>query len=152
MDINNELLNEIIKDDGSYRDIYIHQIDLGDWEKLLLLTTQSGWKVKFLKDNEEADLKHFSAEKIFQMKKDVCFLLSINLEGIIINCHFFDENEIELDFTPSQIHTLDQTHAIFEFIRILSKFFNKNVFLAPENFIESPYLSISPNGQIETYL
>lgn len=151
MSINEQFLKNIFEDDGSYGDIYIHEVNLEDWEKLLELINQSGWMIKFLKDGEEVNPEYYGVKEIFQMRKDVVFLFSISFKEVIINFHFFNENEIEFDIFPREINTLEQINAVFDFMKILSKFFNKNIFLTPENSPEYPYLSINPHGQITVY-
>jgi hypothetical protein len=145
--INSKLLDQIFENDGSYRDLYVHKIELKDWEKIIQLI-KTNFKYKFLKDGDDINFETYDAASIFRERKDCGFTLSVDFKGIIINSHFFDEEEIEFDIYSREIDSIKKRNAVFEFMRFIAISINRSVSITPENSPESPYLEVSPEGEI----
>jgi hypothetical protein len=73
-------------------------------------------------------------------------LLSVNVCGVKINCHFFVSEEIELDVDPREIKGKQEHEAILEFIASLSQAIGKPALLTPENGVDIPFLSFEPEN------
>jgi hypothetical protein len=145
--INSKLLDQIFEKDGSYRDLYVHKIEMKDWETIIQLI-KTDYKYRFLKDGDEINFDIYGAASIFRERKDFGFTLSVDFKGIIINSHFFDEEEIEFDISPMGIDSPEKRMAVFEFMQFIAISINRSVSITPENSPEAPYLEISPEGEI----
>ena len=49
---------------------------------------------------------------------------------------FFSIDEIENDFFPEEVKTIEQHNLIIEYLKSISKILNKEVILTPENYSE----------------
>ena len=86
-------------------DIYVFDATLTDWQKLLNFVRSGSHQFSYVLDGMPAVLPHDAAD-IFRIRADVSVLLSVYLGGVVrVNCHFFDEAEIELDLQASEIQT-----------------------------------------------
>lgn len=124
----------IYHEDGSLRDIYIRNVTLDDWRR---------W-VEYVNINFRIDFKIGSAHLgnkidfdlvIAYWKDDKHEDLSacINLGDIIVNCFFFDKNEIENDITPKEIKSLEDHEKLLEYLKNISILLGRRVELTEEN-------------------
>jgi hypothetical protein len=59
--------------------------------------------------------------------------MSIEVDGILINCHFFTEQEIEFDIDPREITSEEKLSKVFEFMQRIGRLLQKEVIMTPEN-------------------
>ena len=136
LDINNwEDIKWIFEEDGALRDIYIQEITLLDWEKLL-----KGVNKKYDLIQAEKEVTIDVGEALAYLKKeiDIFETITINLDGIYINCHCFLENEIELDITPREISSFSDYKKLEKFMIFISSLLDKEVIIF--KFIQSANL------------
>ncbi|RZJ39720.1 MAG: hypothetical protein EON86_13885 [Brevundimonas sp.] len=120
--------------DGSWRDIYVLGTSAEDWRNALDAIRRECPNA-MLRSADPA----LSPTPIPDPAPDVRdmigqgALLVIDLNGIRVNCHFFDEAEIEFDIDPREIIGLEQVARLLEFMAILGKATGKPVLLTPEN-------------------
>ncbi|RCW40622.1 hypothetical protein [Paenibacillus prosopidis] len=98
MQIDKRIEDKIFEVDGSYRDIYVHDIDIVVWGELLDLIKKTDWQPQLYKDGYQEKINNYSARQIFDEKNDFAFTLTFEFKGIKVYSHFFDENEMELIF------------------------------------------------------
>ena len=77
---------EAFEQDGSLRDIYVLDTALDDWQKFIDFINQSNYKFSFFVGNK---LSPFPSEAGYIFEQKESLLLSISINGMIINCHFF---------------------------------------------------------------
>jgi len=121
--------------DGSYRDLYILDTDLSHWQRVINFLRGSEYRITFKVDNEVAALPEDVAE-IFRKRNETSILLTIEVDGIFINCHFFTEDEIEFDIDPREIKNEEKLNQLFEFMKKTGGLLEKEVRLTPENYQE----------------
>ncbi len=146
MNYNWENINWIFKPDGSLRDIYIQNTSIEDWGKLIDLL------------NSEYSLKYFSESKIdkdevLKYLKDEtgeveCGTVSIEIENIKINCHFFLIEQIEFDIEPSEIKTKSDFEKVLSFMKLISSTLKKQITLTGENEANFPLVKINSEENI----
>jgi hypothetical protein len=148
--ITNDVLNEVFYVDGSLRDIYVLNVSMNDWQKLFdWILRLSPWEVIFYKDGEETLYKETDVAKFFEEKEsDGVNLMSININGVLINCHFFSESEIEFDIDPKQVKSMSEANIVFEFMKSLSKLIGKESILTGENTPEYPLVTNQSDGTL----
>jgi hypothetical protein len=146
--IDSSMLDQIFENDGSYRDIYVHNSELRDWETIIELL-RNNYKCRLLKDGVEINFETYDAARIFRERGNFGFTLSVDFKGVIINSHFFEEDAIEFDIYPKEIgSSLEKRMTVFEFMQFVAISINRSVSITPENSPTLPYLEISPDGEI----
>ncbi|MFF3024832.1 hypothetical protein ACFVRR_19620 [Gottfriedia sp. NPDC057948] len=146
--LTNEVLDKVFFVDGSLRDIYVLDVNLDDWQKLIDWLRLSDWAIQFYIDGQENTNKITNVSKIFDEKKKKSVLMSININGVLINCHFFVEDEIEFDINPKEIIGLSEVSSVFEFMSKLSNVLGKEIILTEENFLEHPLVTVKSDGAL----
>lgn len=125
--------------DGSLRDVYIFGASESDWQELVSVALR--YPHRYLFNGIAIPVPSLSS--IFA-NRDGSHLLTIEVGGADINCHFFIPTEIELDIDPRQVLT-DATHEqILMFLESIARETCKKISLTAENSTESPLLIYEP--------
>lgn len=148
MEITNEVLDKVFFNDGSLRDIYVVDVNLTDWQKFYDWILTSSWDIVFYNNgqvtvNDETDVAHF-----FKVKENHRILMSININYVLINCHFFSEDVIEVDIDPKEVKSKTEAIVVFEFMKNLSRILDKQSILSGENSPEFPLVRVNPDGTL----
>ncbi|XRG80772.1 hypothetical protein V5E38_10910 [Rossellomorea sp. GAMAL-10_SWC] len=146
--ITNEVLDNVFFGDGSLRDIYILDANINDWQKLIDWLCLSDWAIEFYIDGQKNTNKIINVSKIFEEKKNKSVLMSIDINSVLVNCHFFVEDEIEFDINPKEIIGLNEASYVFEFMIKLSNIIGKEIILTEENLPENPLVTVKTNGTL----
>lgn len=134
---------EVFEVDGSWRDIYLLGTTTAHWDTLLEgLRSDYAHHLTYAANSEPTDPPTSSAD-IFQRRADFSPLLSINLDGLFLNSHFFCEEEIDFDLDPRELSTTT-FDALLRFLRWVGTRLQKVVMLTPENRRNIPLLVYLP--------
>jgi len=132
----------IFKPDGALRDIYVQDVNETDYRKVVNLLN-SEYKLKFgnsrVSQIDFSYLKKVWNDEAGQLESKY---VSIDLNGIIVNSHFFLEEQIEFDVDPKQIKSFTDLDQILNLMTDISKTIRKQVTLTDENTIEFPLIKI----------
>jgi hypothetical protein len=124
--------------DGSLRDIYVFDTSDSTWNVFFAAIINS-YPHKFFIDGVETSLPS-SYSSIKKIQNDATTMLSINVDGgLLANCHFFSEDQIELDICPSDIASPVDLENLQKFLFWLHNLVKLKVVLTHEN---SPELEI----------
>ncbi|GAA0338166.1 hypothetical protein GCM10008967_30560 [Bacillus carboniphilus] len=146
--ITNEVLENVFFIDGSLRDIYVLDADKDDWQKFYDWVLANPWEILFYKDGQIAEYKEKVVTNIFKDKENgTIHLMSIKLNSVLINCHFFSEEELELDIDPKDVKDIRAASTVFDFMRELSINLDKESILTGENCPENPLVSVRSDGK-----
>lgn len=127
--------------EGHYRDIYVLETDIKHWKTLLEYLAEGHYPLKYSVNDVELPLDT-NAWQIFRLwKTDKRANMSIDVSGIVVNCHFFDQNEIEFDIDPREVTDESKALAIFEFMSQIGAELQKDVFLTEENAQEDAWFT-----------
>ena len=126
---------EAFDHDGSLRNLYILKTDVNDWQTFIDFLRQSEYTLTFRQGEEFALPKR--AEAVFAKMQEIVPLLSINIGGIILNCHFCWEEDIELDLLPTEVNGPERCSVLFAFMVAMAQATGKDVILTPENLPET---------------
>jgi len=140
----------IFEPDGSLRDIYIQDVVIRDWEKLIDFLNIT-FDLKF-GDNNKIDKEYvirYLGDKTGKME---CKSLSIDINGITIKCYFFLSDQIEFDIDPNEIKSLEHFEAIESFMTSISKTLHNQVTLTDENTPKFPLIKIDVEKGINKVL
>ena len=128
--------------DGALRDVYLNDVSLSDWDRLISVAT--GFEHRYKVNGIAAQLP--DAATIFTAR-DVCHLLTVIVGSVQINCHFFVVSEIELDIDPREIQSEADHRSIFEFLEQLGLAIGKKLTVTPENSSNHPFVAYDPQHQ-----
>lgn len=144
-----KIKTDIYYSDGSLRDIYVLDSTIEDWKK---------W-IDFINENYQVKFKYFDNQGNKEIESKINFdevskywnnyENSISAEflvgEVLLQCYFFSIYEIENDFFPEEVKTIEQHHLIIEYLKSISKILNKEVILTPENYSAVPTKFITIN-------
>ncbi len=136
--LNWKSIEEYFKPDGALRDIYIYDANIELWNFFLNFVTSNFSFIFQYQDVERKTL--LSYEEIKKFQNDNPIVLKILLDKISINCHFFCEDEIELDIDPKEIDE-NNYNSLILFIENIGFNLNRNVIITDENSKESIFLT-----------
>jgi len=122
------LLKKHFEPDGSLRDVYIQGTIKKDWDNFIEYAKNLRYSYKV--NNEEKELS-LNLDSFWQQENQK--LLSLYIGNIQINCHFFGEEEIELDIDVRDFKR-DQDYLDFvDFIKQIGTKLAKDVIVTGEN-------------------
>ena len=142
----------IFEPDGSLRDIYVQDVTLNDWEKLIDFLN-SNYDIKFGEDksnqiDKEYVIKYLKDETGEMESK----ALKIDYDGINIHCYFFLPDQIEFDIDPKEIKTIMDFESIEKFMVSVSKTLKNQITLTGENSQEFPLFKIDFDKDVNKVL
>ena len=133
--------------DGRLRDIYLKDIDLYGWQSFIDFLRSTDAALDYYIEGVAAVLPT-SIDKVV-LDQDHPHLLSIHLDGVTVNCHFFLPEEIEMDLDPREIDNEAKAKVVFRFMSTVGRTLNKQVILTPENTEEQPIFKYEPGSGIK---
>lgn len=117
--------------DGQLLDINIFDTTAADWQTLLdFLPTK--FVCAYLEDHARVCTVPVYTT-IAERREFATLLLSIDIDGITINTHFFRTETIKFDILPNEVDTPEKADKIIGFMQSLSQLLKKDVFLDEEN-------------------
>jgi hypothetical protein len=129
--------------DGSLRDIYVLEVTVSDWQRVLDWLHTTPYPIEFYLDRQPAPLPH-DVSTVFEQRDETGAFLQIDVEGVILHCHFFWHKEVEFDLDPRQVDSKQKEQGITGFMRALGRLLDKEVVLTPENLETNPFLRYVP--------
>ena len=118
--------------DGSVRDIYVRQVSTEDWEVAYRWLLDK-YRHEFTRDGIRIDPPS-SVESIWRDRAVAFSHLTLRLDGLQVNCYFFESNDLELDFRPEQVDNEERFDAVTELMEGLGQLLlNKRVILTYQN-------------------
>jgi len=146
----------IFEPDGSLRDIYVQDISIDEWHKLIDFLN-SNYKLRYGITGDCRDSNQIDKDYIIEYLTDntgelECKSVTIYIEGVNINCHFFLPDQIEFDIDPKEIKSIDDYKKVEGFMISVSKTLRNQVILTGENEIKLPLIKIDINKGINKAL
>ncbi|AIY14005.1 MULTISPECIES: hypothetical protein [Cellulophaga] len=147
----------IFKADGALRAIYILNSSISDWKKVIAIINQK-YHVNFRNSDEGNFTKKIDDRLIIdyltnRKKTDETKLASILIGEIRLNCHFFQDDEIEFDINPKEINSIKDFELIESFMYDISETLGKEVILKYDDLdAEIPLIKIHVNKGIDEVL
>jgi hypothetical protein len=102
---------------------------MGDWQ-LLLDDLAAKYVSVYSEDGVATSLPRATA--LWQKKNDKSLSLEVLLGGFTINCHFFDDSQVQFNLLPEDVDSLEKAETVFGFMKELSLLLHKEVLLTPE--------------------
>lgn len=131
---------DIYYSDGSLRDIYVLDSTIEDWKKWFGFINKN-YQVKFKYFDNQGNKKIESKINFDEVSKywnnyENSISAEFLVGEVLLKCYFFSTDEIENDFFPEEVKTIEQHNLIIEYLKSISKILNKEVILTPENYSE----------------
>ncbi len=128
--------------DGTLRDLYVGDTDLGDWFGVARFLNSAGYTLRFT-GGWEGDAFPANVGRLFTGDPTVERTdLTVDVAGVRVVCHFFCVEHVELDLDPAEVVDATRLAAIFELMRGLAGATGKDVLLTPENLPERPIFRV----------
>jgi hypothetical protein len=132
--------------DGFFRDIYLFETNVEDWQKFLEFNKNR--RIKYSQDGQEKDIP--SACDLLN-NRDVSHLMLVDLAGIKICTNFICIEEIELYVDPLDITGDTQHVAVLTYVAQLAKALNRTAYITPESTQNNPILTFDPSKDNWTF-
>ena len=141
-----EEIKWIFEPDGTLRDIYVENVNIEDW-KILIDYLNANHILKYGPSNDNKIVNKADKDYLIKLLSDETGemelkTLSIIVENIIINTHFFTIDEIEFDIEPREINSETDYEKLLSFMNEISKILNKPLILTGENQIDFPLIKM----------
>jgi hypothetical protein len=136
--------------DGSWRDIYVFDTSIHNWQTVIDFLRSSSYEISYTFNSDELELPSrvediFESWNISRNISSVC--LSVSVASVILNCHFFSQEQIEFDIDPREIKSELHAKAVFEFMRQVGQLLDKEVILTHENEEDNPIFKVVPKAE-----
>jgi hypothetical protein len=129
--------------DGSWRDLYVRGASVKKWSSFLGALPSWPYRTEYRIGGEKAPLPP-DAGQVFRAKEKAASDLSIAVDAVVLNCHFFVEDELEFDLDPRQVDGAATFEALLGFMRRLGVLLEASVVLTPENLATRPIVEFDP--------
>jgi hypothetical protein len=126
-----EELCQEFEDDGGLRDIYAMEVDEAAWERAYRFLITQPSRVFRINDQEETPPS--TAKLCIGLRETASPLLLFQRGAIEFACHFFCEEEIELDFWPCAIDGQEGLDELCQFITELGRAAGRAIDVTHEN-------------------
>ncbi len=137
-----KICQQDFKFDGAWFDIYVFEITIKDWQSLFNVL-QTSYEFSYSIDGELQQLPK-QIKEVFLVRKSADPALSFPVGKILVNCHFFSENEIEFDIDPREVNSQIDLDALLIFLQQVGNAVHRPVILTPENGPKHPIISYEP--------
>ena len=130
-----ELQQYVYEVDGSWRDIYVLNATRADW-KTWAGFVNANYRVEFFDDEgtQHNQLDFAAMEYLWDSHGQANMLTAHCFVGaLVVNCHFFRDDELENDLDPSKITSCAVHQQLMDYLTRLSLALGKGVVLTWEN-------------------
>jgi hypothetical protein len=121
-----------------------------DWQRFIHFLRHAGYPLKLATLDEVGDLPQ-DVSTLFRDDDILPDTLSIQVHGMLLNCHFFTESEIELDLDPREVSDAEQWNHLRDFVLEMACALAMEVRLTEENWQEGIWFLFRPTGDFEFY-
>jgi len=150
MNISWQSVSSEFEPDGSLCDIYISSVTPADWQSVIDFIRQEACDVSYSIDGHSSSLPS-AVNEALSARKYASPLLTFRFGSIPFASHFFNDNEVEFDFTPNDICGQSEFDTLCEFIRRIGDLVSKPVSIAPENCREYAFIFYMPDTHEFSY-
>jgi hypothetical protein len=137
--------------DGSWRDIYVLETSVLDWQTMVEFLGSGVYEYSFSLDGETANLPACISD-LFDIEWASRGYLELRVGSVRISCHFFTESEIEFDLDPRDVKSSVEAEQVFAFMIQLGRLLNKEAILTLENFPQIPIFKFVPDSEQVEYI
>jgi len=100
-----------------------------EWQAVLDYLS-ANFAIAYSEDGVVLPLPRF--EEIRRKRNQRTVMLEILLSGLTLNCHFLDDDHIQLNILPEDVDSSEKADLVFRLMSGLANLLNKEVLLVPE--------------------
>lgn len=119
--------------DGALRDVYIAPASASLWNEFIEWVSRAGYSSEFWHGQRKKALPQELLEIKQLQQTDPTTLKLFLSAGVQINCHFFIDEEIELDIDPREIRDQEAFESLLIFLRAIATALKRNARVTYEN-------------------
>lgn len=142
-----QLKENLYFEDGSLRDIYVSGTTGDDWRKWtewVQRTFSTEWSVGRTKASAgTVDFPMISDRWKDENASHPLATLTVSLDHIRLNAHFFRAGEIENDLDPADMQTWGDHVRLLNYMKVMSYVLEKPVVLTPENTPDHALMTVN---------
>ena len=143
-----ELRAGVYEIDGSWRDIYVLHATREDWQHWIAHVNrhyQVRWEAEDHLDGRELDaIDAAYMERRWDAGFDALVQwANVFVGDIKLNCHFFVATQIDNDFDPAAIRSMEDHHRLMGYLVAISTALQKEVIVTAENVPEGIYIRVN---------
>jgi hypothetical protein len=131
--------------EGSWRDVCVPDASLQSWHLTVSAIPTAGFVSCFDGASEFPE----DVAQVLGRARDDGALWSVSAGRVGLNCHFFDESEIEFDLDPREVKGQSDFDSLLHFMQVVAKATAHCALLTPENMHDTPFIRVSPSGTLE---
>ncbi|OIQ18074.1 MAG: hypothetical protein BM557_07610 [Flavobacterium sp. MedPE-SWcel] len=146
-----EEIKWILIPDGSLRNIHIDNTTINDW-KLLIDFLDKGFVELFGKQHQiniENIDRNYIDYYLLNLENLDAETIHIRIDQVLINCHPYNETEIEFDISTKEIKSNIEFDLILKFMNIMRLKFQKPIRLTDVGEEDENLIIIHSNGKSE---
>lgn len=121
--------------DGSLRDLYVLDADIDIWQRTVDGIVASEYEWEYRIDGRRAALP--SIADVMSTGLDAIVFLQITAGRAAVNCHFFDDREVEFDVSPSDLADQSSLDDVLDFMSLVAAASGRSVRMTHENSPEA---------------
>jgi hypothetical protein len=137
--------------DGSLRDIYVHHVNLSDWQTAINAIRDEAISFSFLTGGQPAVFPNRVSSLFNIGPDDMLSCLHIGFGSGTLNCHFFSKDEIEFDLDPRDMNA-QMLPKLIQFMTLVGRALGKPVSLTHENNPEAEFMRFEPTSDRVEYV
>jgi len=141
---------ELFEWEGSWRDLYVLDAGVEGWRAFLAYLSGSNALYAYSYRGPAGSAPR--ADEIFGSSLEDRGLMEIRVGQIEMNCHFFEQNQIELDFDPRGVRGQKDLDQLVEFMTRVSRSVGLPVILSPKNVATKPLVTVDASSGTLTWL
>ncbi|RZJ03403.1 MAG: hypothetical protein EON89_11840 [Brevundimonas sp.] len=132
--------------DGSWRDIYILNTSLDDWQRVVDSLRGNSPPPRLLFDGASVPIPS-SIKSVFERGDDESRpVLHLKAGNISLKCHFFDIGEIEFDLDPREVLSEKGFGYLTTFMSQIANAAGKPAILTHENVRDAVIVNVQPSA------
>ncbi len=128
---------------GRLRDLYVLNTTVVDWQRFLQFLHESPYPLLFFVDDQPAAVPT-DVTWVFAQREARSPLLTIQVYGMMLHCHFFWDKDIELDLDPREVTDEYVLDHLLEFMTAIGVALDKEVRLTEENTPDTVLFRYNP--------
>jgi hypothetical protein len=129
--------------DGALRDIYVLDTTIEHW-RLLYDALHSTYSLEYSVDGQPRSIPS-TVDEVFSTWTTASPSLHFPIGGVVVACHFFCPEQIELDVDPREIGSSAAFDGLVGLLRLIGDSVNKRVIMSYESDEEHPFLIYEPS-------
>lgn len=133
-------VREWFEPDGSLLDAYVFDTTVADWQAFVDLVRSKGWWFAYSEDGRPRRLPA-RVEDVLARRGEMAVVLQVRpVPEVLVNVHFFTDEEIEADFSPEVLQGQERLDLLCSFLRAVGRRLGKPVVLTPESLPDRPLI------------